>query len=67
LPSLVLFCSYRTEDNSLYVAEFLAQNKSNGLDCLRKSYDWIEEKGHEVENLFSANELMKIHPEVASK
>ena len=42
LSALALFCSNGTEDKSLQVTEFLAQNNSNMLDSLGNSYDWIE-------------------------
>ena len=51
MSSLVLFCSNRTEHKSLLITEFLAQNKSNWLDSLGKSYDWIELYNNGKKNL----------------
>ncbi len=42
MSALALFCSNRTEDKSLLITEFLALNKSNLVDSLGKSHDWIE-------------------------
>ncbi|MEZ7939801.1 MAG: CotH kinase family protein [Flavobacteriales bacterium] len=42
VSALALFCSNRTEVKSLQITEFLALNKSNLVDSLGKSHDWIE-------------------------
>ena len=42
MSALALFCSNRTEVKSLQITEFLALNKSNLVDSLGKSHDWIE-------------------------